>query len=110
MTDDLQGRRVAILAADGVEQVELEEPRKAVQQAGAATELLSIQPGQIQAVNNDIHPSIVVSVDKTVSEAEPDDYDALTSQAERSTPIISANMVKPSGSSANSSRAASRSA
>jgi protease I len=77
MTDDLRGRRVAILAADGVEQVELEEPRKAVQQAGAATELLSIQPGQIQAVNNDIHPSIVVGVDKTVSEAEPDDYDAL---------------------------------
>jgi protease I len=77
MADELRGKRIAILAADGVEQTELEEPQKAVQQAGAATELLSIQEGQIQAVNHDIYPSTVVSVDRVVSEAAPDDYDAL---------------------------------
>lgn len=42
MPSELQGRRVAILAADGVEQIELEQPRDAVQQAGAEVELLSI--------------------------------------------------------------------
>ncbi|MEA2295333.1 MAG: protease, partial [Solirubrobacteraceae bacterium] len=42
MANDLEGRKVAILAADGVEQVELVDPRNAVQDAGATTELLSI--------------------------------------------------------------------
>ena len=41
-----------------VEQVELEQPRQAVRAAGAVTELLSIKPGEIQAVNHDIHPSV----------------------------------------------------
>jgi putative intracellular protease/amidase len=54
---ELPGKTIAILAADGVEQVELEQPRQAVQSAGAVTELLSIKPGEIQAVNHDIHPS-----------------------------------------------------
>ncbi|MDQ3796519.1 MAG: peptidase C56, partial [Pseudomonadota bacterium] len=51
MAQTLQGKKVAILAADGVEQVELVEPRKAVTDAGAQTELLSIKPGEIQAYN-----------------------------------------------------------
>jgi hypothetical protein len=50
MASELQGKTIAILAADGVEQVELEQPRRAVQAAGAVTELLSIKPGEIQAV------------------------------------------------------------
>jgi protease I len=41
MTNTLESHRVAILAADGVERVELEEPRRALEDAGAATELLS---------------------------------------------------------------------
>jgi protease I len=41
MAGELRGRRIAILATDGVEQVELEQPRQAVENAGAATELLS---------------------------------------------------------------------
>lgn len=45
MADELQGKKVAILAADGVERVELEQPREAVQNAGAQTELLSIHDG-----------------------------------------------------------------
>ena len=77
MADELRGRRIAILAAEGVEQVELEEPRQAVQEAGALTELLSIKPGQIQAVRQDIHPTVTFRVDRLVSEAAPEEYDAL---------------------------------
>jgi putative intracellular protease/amidase len=50
LASELQGKAITILAADGVEQVELEQPRQAVQAAGAVTELLSIKPGEIQAV------------------------------------------------------------
>ena len=57
MANELQGRNVAILAASGVEQVELVEPRKAVTQAGADTELVSIESGEIQAMNQDINPA-----------------------------------------------------
>ena len=53
MADELSGRRIAILAADGVEQVEYEKPKEAVEQAGASTELLSLEAGQIQAMNHD---------------------------------------------------------
>jgi len=77
MTNELQGKRIAILAADGVEQVELEKPRRAVTEAGADTELLSIEPGEIQAVNNDINPADTFPVERVVSEASVDDYDAL---------------------------------
>lgn len=77
MANELQGRRVAILAADGVEQVELDEPRRAVEDAGATTELLSIQTGTIQAVNGDIYPADAIAVDRLVSDASADEYDAL---------------------------------
>ena len=49
MSMPLQGRKVAILAADGVEKVELEQPRAAVEEAGGAVELLSLKEGEIQA-------------------------------------------------------------
>jgi deglycase len=61
----------------GVEQVELEQPRRAVRAAGAVTELLSIKPGEIQAVNRDIYPSVTFTVDRLVGEASAGDYDAL---------------------------------
>ena len=77
MANDLQGKTIAILAADGVEQVELDRPRQAVEQAGAETELLSIDSGEIQAVEHDINPSDKVTVDRKVSEASPGDYDGL---------------------------------
>jgi protease I len=77
MTSELRGKTIAILAADGVEQVELEQPRQAVQAAGAVTELLSIKPGEIQAVNSDIHPSVIFTVERIVGEVSADDYDAL---------------------------------
>lgn len=77
MADELRGRRVAILATDGVEQVELTEPRKAVEDAGATTELLSLEAGKIQAMNGDVNEADTFPVDRAVSEASVDDYDAL---------------------------------
>jgi protease I len=77
MADELQGKRIAILAATGVEQVELEQPRDAVEQAGAETEVLSIQDGEIQAMNGDIDKGDKIQVDRLVSDASPDDYDGL---------------------------------
>jgi protease I len=77
MADELQGKTIAILAADGVEQAELEQPRDAVTGAGARTELLSLEEGEIQAVNSDINPADTFAVDKTVASASVDDYDGL---------------------------------
>ena len=77
MADELQGKKVAILAADGVEQVELEQPKQAVEDAGAETELLSIETGEIQAMNHDIDKGDTFTVDKAVSDASVGDYDGL---------------------------------
>lgn len=77
MSDELKGKKIAIIAADGVEQVELEDPRQAVEDAGAETELLSIEEGVIQAVEHDIEPTEKVKVDKTIAEASVDDYDGV---------------------------------
>ncbi len=77
MANELQGKKVAILAADGVEQVELEQPRDAVQNAGAETELLSLETGEIQAMNQDINKGDTFTVAKAVSDASVDDYDGL---------------------------------
>ncbi len=77
MANELQGRKVAILAADGVEQIELTEPRRAVQEAGATTELLSISTGEIQAMNGDIDKADRFAVDRAVADASPGDFDAL---------------------------------
>jgi protease I len=77
MAGELNGRRVAILAADGVERVELEQPRKALEDAGAQIELLSINRGSIAARNNDLEDAGSFDVDRTVGSASPDSYDAL---------------------------------
>ncbi|MGH9272579.1 MAG: type 1 glutamine amidotransferase domain-containing protein, partial [Ilumatobacteraceae bacterium] len=77
MSGELNGKRVAILAADGVERVELDQPREALTIAGAQTELLSIHDGEIAARNNDLEDAGTFSVDKVVSDASVDDYDAL---------------------------------
>ncbi|HEY3182317.1 MAG TPA: type 1 glutamine amidotransferase domain-containing protein [Gaiellaceae bacterium] len=72
----LQGKKVAIIAADMVEQVELVEPRKALDEVGATTELISIKPGEIQGFNH-FDPADKLKVDKTIDEADASDYDAL---------------------------------
>jgi protease I len=73
----LRGTRVAILAADGVERVELEQPRKALDRAGAQTELLSVRDGEIQARENDLDAAGTFTVDGLVTDAYASDYDAL---------------------------------
>jgi protease I len=77
MAGELNGKRVAILAADGVERVELEQPRQALNQAGARTELLSLHDGVIQARNNDLEAAGTFDVDALVRSASVQDYDAL---------------------------------
>lgn len=77
MAADLQGKRVAILAADGVERVELEQPREVLDKAGARTEVLSVDEGEIQARENDLDPVGTFAVDGLVAEASVADYDAL---------------------------------
>ena len=77
MANELNGKTIAILAADGVEQPELEQPREAITEAGGTTELLSLEEGEIQAVQGDINPSVTFEVDKTVADASVDDYDGL---------------------------------
>ena len=76
MANELQGKRVAILAADMVERVELVEPRKALEDAGATVELVSLEEGEIKSFDH-FDPSEAVAVDRTVEEAQTDDYDAL---------------------------------
>lgn len=73
----LEGRRVAILAADGVEQVELTEPRKAVEDAGATVTLVSLESGEIQAMEGDVNEADTFTVDKVVADVSADDFDAL---------------------------------
>ena len=72
----LAGKKVAILAADMFERVELEEPRQALEDAGATTEVISIHDGEIQGFDH-FDPASKVTVDKTVEEVSVDDYDAL---------------------------------
>jgi protease I len=72
----LKGKKVAILAADMFERVELEEPRKALEEAGAETEIVSIHDGEIKGFDH-FDPANTVKVDKTVEEVSVDDYDAL---------------------------------
>jgi protease I len=72
----LKGRRVAILATDGVEQVELEEPRKALDRAGAITHLIAPEEGSIQAMNHD-EKGARIPVDRVLADARPNEYDAL---------------------------------
>src|SRR5687768_18141233 len=72
----LNGKRIAILATEGVEQSELEIPREALDEAGAETELISLQAGEIRAWDDeDFGDSF--DVDKSINDARPDDYDAL---------------------------------
>jgi protease I len=76
MAQELQGKMIAFLATDGVEQVELTEPWKAVQNAGGQPQLLSNKTGRIQGVNG-MDKADTFPVDKPVSQASAQDYDAL---------------------------------
>ena len=73
---DLSGKKVAFLATDMVEQVELTEPWKAVEQAGGKPELISLEEGEIQGFNH-YDKGDTFRVDRTVADASPEEYDAL---------------------------------
>jgi protease I len=77
MPENLNGKKIAIIATDGVEQVELVKPREAVESAGAQAELLSLETGEIQAMNGDINPADKFDVDKAIGEVSAGDYDGL---------------------------------
>lgn len=76
MNNKLDGIKVAILATDGFEQSELFEPKKALEESGAETEVLSIKNGEIKGWN-ETDWGKTIAVDKLVSQANADDYDAL---------------------------------
>jgi protease I len=72
----LKGRRIALLAADGFEKVELTVPLRAMQLAGAKVDVISLRHGRIRGVN--LHePAGRIHVDKTIDEARTEDYDGL---------------------------------
>jgi len=77
MTQRLDGCRIAFLVAtEGIEQVELTEPWKAVRDAGARTDLLSTKAGEVQAFNH-LDKGERFPVDVVVADADPDRYDGL---------------------------------
>src|SRR5271165_4551987 len=76
MNTKLQGKKIAIVATDGFEQVELTEPKKALEAAGATVEVISPKPGQIKGWNHTDWGENT-KVDKTLDEAKPADYDGL---------------------------------
>jgi protease I len=76
MANELKGKRIAFLATDGVEQVELTEPWKAVEEAGGEPELISLARGEIQGFDHH-DKGETFTVDKTVEDTDPTDYDGL---------------------------------
>jgi protease I len=77
MAEELKGKKIAFLVApEGVEQVELTEPWKAVEQAGGSPELVSLEEGEIQAFNH-LDKGDTFPVDKTAKDADASDYDGL---------------------------------
>jgi protease I len=72
----LEGMRVAILATNGVEQVELTEPRKALEDAGARTTLVSTKPGKIKGMKHD-QIADEFEVEMLLDEANPEEFDAI---------------------------------
>jgi protease I len=76
MNKKISGKKVAILATDGYEQVELTDPKKNLEKAGATVEVISIKTGKIKGWDH-TNWGKSVKVDHLVSDVKPDDYDAL---------------------------------
>ena len=76
MTENLSGKRIAFLATNGVEQIELTKPWEAIKDAGAEVELISIESGEIQGMNH-MDKGDKFKVDKLVSDINASDYDGL---------------------------------
>ncbi len=76
MAKKLDGKKVAILVADGFEQVEMTKPREALDEAGAKTKIVSLKSGKIQGMQHS-DKGDKFAVDLTVDEAHPEEFDAL---------------------------------
>ena len=77
MASELSGKKIAFLMAqEGVEEVELTKPREAVEEAGAETDLIAPEDGEVQAFNH-LDKASTHPVDKSLEEANPDDYDGV---------------------------------
>jgi deglycase len=76
MERKLDGKKVAILVADGFEQVEMTKPRKALDEAGAQTKIVSLKSGKVQGMNH-MDKGDKFDVDLTLNEARPEEFDAL---------------------------------
>jgi protease I len=76
MAQSIEGRKVAILATHGFEQTELTEPQKALRNAGATVHVVSPEQGTIRGYNH-LEPADQITVDRALSDAKADDYDAL---------------------------------
>jgi protease I len=77
MTDEIRGKRIAFLTAnEGVEQIELTRPWEAVKEAGGEPELIAPEGGEVQGFNH-LDRADTFQVDKTVDQADADDYDGL---------------------------------
>jgi protease I len=76
MARKLDGKKVAILVADGFEQVEMTKPREALDEAGAQTKIVSLKPGKIQGMNH-ADKGDKFDVDLAVKDAKPNEFDAL---------------------------------
>jgi len=76
MANVLEGKRVAILATDGFEQVELTEPMRALREAGARVEVIAPKSGSIQGYNHH-DKGDTIPVDRPLEEARPENYEAL---------------------------------
>src|SRR5437588_9030225 len=76
MARKLEGKKVAILVADGFEQVEMTKPREALDEAGAKTKIVSLKSGKIQGMHH-AEKGDKFDVDLTVDQAQPEDFDAL---------------------------------
>ena len=78
MANELQGKKIAFLAADAFEESELTKPWQSLEDAGADLELISLNEGEITALNEkELKPGKTLKVDKTVEEANASDYDGL---------------------------------
>lgn len=76
MANTLEGKRVAFLFTEGVEQVELTDPLKAARDAGADTDLVSLEEGEVQMFNH-LDRGDTIEADRAVADADASDYDAL---------------------------------
>lgn len=77
MTSELKGKRIAFLVAqEGIEEIELTGPWRAVREAGGSPELVAPEAGEVQAFKH-LDKSATYPVDKTLEDAHPDDYDGM---------------------------------